>query len=137
MEVIFTLDKIADAARQFLSATAPNKVFALHGEMGAGKTTFIQAISALLDVTDTVSSPTFSIINQYKTSQNDTIYHIDLYRLKDEEEAINTGVEDCLFSGSYCFVEWPLRAPGIFPDNTIHIFIEAVDSNTRKLKINL
>jgi len=137
MDIIFTLNEIEDAAKTFLANTDPYKVIALHGEMGAGKTTFVHAICNVLGVKDTVGSPTFSIINQYQTNSAEIIYHIDLYRLKDEEEAIQAGVEDCLYSGNYCFVEWPDRAPAIFPDNTLHISIVAMNNDTRKLIINL
>ena len=137
MEVNFTLDNIDKAALEFLSATENFTVFAFSGEMGAGKTTFIHALCDALKVTDTISSPTFSIINPYTTSTGKVIYHIDLYRLKDEEEALQAGVEDCLYSGNTCFVEWPDKAPGIFPDDTAYINIEATASNSRKLKINL
>ena len=137
MEVNFTLDNIDKAAMEFLSATENFTVFAFSGEMGAGKTTFIHALCDALKVTDTISSPTFSIINQYTTSTGKVIYHIDLYRLKDEEEALQAGVEDCLYSGNTCFVEWPDKAPSIFPDDTAYINIEATASNSRKLKINL
>ncbi len=137
MEVNFTLEQIQDAALKLLSVSANYKVFALHGEMGAGKTTFIHAFCEAMGVTDTITSPTFSIINQYKTVKGQTVYHMDLYRIKDENEAINAGVEDCLYSGNLCLVEWPEKAPGIFPDDTLHITITSVDDNTRKLKINL
>jgi tRNA threonylcarbamoyladenosine biosynthesis protein TsaE len=137
MEVIFTLNQIAATARQFLAQTAAHKVVALHGEMGAGKTTFTHALCNALGVQDAISSPTFSIINQYKTKDDQTVYHIDLYRIKDAEEAIQSGIEDTLFSGSYCFVEWPERAPSIFPDHTLHIHIGLVDNNTRKLTFNV
>jgi len=137
MDIIFTLNEIDSAAKTFLVNTAPYKVIALHGEMGAGKTTFVHAICNALGVKDTIGSPTFSIINQYQTNSAEIIYHIDLYRLKDEEEAIQAGVEDCLYSGNYCFVEWPDRTPEIFPDNTLHVSIAALDNDTRKLTINL
>ena len=137
MDIIFTLNQIDDAAKTFLANAAPYKIIALHGEMGAGKTTFVHAICIALGVKDNIGSPTFSIINQYQTNLAEIIYHIDLYRLKNEAEAIETGVEDCLYSGNYCFVEWPDRAPAIFPDNTLHASIVAVNNDTRKLTINL
>ena len=137
MDIIFTLDEIDDAAKTFLTNTACYKVIALHGEMGAGKTTFVHALCNALGVKDNIGSPTFSIINQYQTNSAEIIFHIDLYRLKDEKEAIQTGVEDCLYSGNYCLVEWPDRAPAIFPDNTLHVSIIAVNNDTRKLTINL
>ena len=137
MELTFKLKDIEQAALQFSNLVKGYKVFALHGEMGAGKTTFVQAVCAIDTVVDTVSSPTYSIINQYTTKAGELIYHIDLYRLKDEEEALQAGVEDCLYSGNRCFVEWPEKAPGIFPENTLHLTLITIDSNTRKLKINL
>ena len=137
MELIFSLDDIAVAAKKFLAVTANYKVFALHGEMGAGKTTFIHALCEALGVKDTIGSPTFSIINEYTGAQGQTVYHMDLYRIKDEAEAINAGVEDCLYSGHTCYVEWPEKAPGIFPEKTLHISLTAIDTNTRKLQINL
>ena len=136
MELIFTLTEIKRAAKQLLNLMGGNKVLAIHGEMGAGKTTFVHAICEVLGVEDVVTSPTFSIINQYLYNNEETIYHIDLYRLKNEQEAIATGVEDCLYSGSYCFVEWPEKAPAIFSNNTIHAWLYTVDINTRKLVIN-
>ena len=137
MELIFSLDDIAVAAKKFLAVTANYKVFALYGEMGAGKTTFIHALCEAMGIKDAVSSPTFSLINQYKTRAGQTVYHIDLYRIKDENEAINAGIEDCLYSGNTCWVEWPGKAPGIFPAETLHSTISTLDSNTRKLQINL
>jgi len=137
MDIIFKLGEIDNVAGTFLINTTGYKVIALHGEMGAGKTTFVHAICNALGVKDTIGSPTFSIINQYQTGAAEVIYHIDLYRLKDEEEATQTGVEDCLYSGNYCFVEWPDRASGIFPDNTLHVSLIAVNNDTRKLIINL
>ena len=137
MEVNFTLNRIDETAALLLADHADQKMFAFHGEMGAGKTTFIHALCLAMGVTDVVTSPTFSIINQYKTTTGQTIYHMDLYRIKDENEAINAGIEDCLYSGNICLVEWPDKIPGIFPDETLHITITSVDDNTRKLKYNL
>ena len=137
MEVIFSLNEIESAAENLLGQTGNYKVFAFHGEMGAGKTTFIHALCQAMGVEDIVSSPTFSIINEYKTKQRQTVYHMDLYRIKDENEAINAGVEDCLYSGNICLVEWPDKAAGILPDNTLHLYITSIADNTRKLKINL
>jgi tRNA threonylcarbamoyladenosine biosynthesis protein TsaE len=137
MELIYTLEEISKAAQNLLAAVGIHKVFAFNGEMGAGKTTFIYALCKELEVMDSVSSPTFSIINQYKTKSGETIYHMDLYRLKNEEEAVNAGVEDCLFSKNICLVEWPDKAPTIFPHDTVRIDITILDSNRRKMQINL
>ena len=137
MVVDFTLANIDNAAKSFLSVIGNKKVIAFHGEMGAGKTTFIHAVCKALLVADITGSPTFSIINEYRTSDNKIIFHIDLYRLKDEEEAMNAGVEDALYSGNTCFVEWPEKAPGIFPGDSVHCYLASNDQNERKLKINL
>ena len=137
MELIFNLEQIKDAAKKLLVAVPGQKVFALHGEMGAGKTTFIHALCEVMGVSDVVTSPTFSIINQYRMVSGETVYHMDLYRIKDGNEAVNAGMEDCLYSGNTCLVEWPERAPGIFPAETLHLTISSVDANTRKLQINL
>jgi tRNA threonylcarbamoyladenosine biosynthesis protein TsaE len=137
MDLNFTLEEIRDTAKQFLNLTAGNKVFAIHGEMGAGKTTFIHSVCEEMGVKEPVTSPTFSLINQYQTPDGKLIYHLDLYRIKDENEAVNAGIEDCLYSGNICFVEWPEKAPGIFPPETLHLSIEAVGIDARKLQINL
>ena len=138
MEWIFSLDNINKVAKEFLKLTEGKTLFAFHGSMGAGKTTFIHALCDAKEVKDVVSSPTFSIINEYNYLCEGTkkaLFHIDLYRLKDEEEAIRTGVEDVLYSGYICLVEWPEKAPNIFPEHTVHVIIELVDEKTRNLKI--
>ena len=137
MEVNFSLNEIDATASKLLTQSGKQKVLAFHGEMGAGKTTFINALCRAMEVEDIVSSPTFSIINQYKTNKDKTVYHMDLYRIKDENEAINAGVEDCLYSGNICLVEWPDKAAGILPDDTLHLYITSIADNTRKLKYNL
>ena len=143
MEWIFLLEQINQVAKQFWEAAGNASVFAFHGPMGAGKTTFIHALCDVKGVKDVVGSPTFSIINEYEyTPEADgkkgpvtALFHIDLYRVKDEEEATRAGVEDCLYSGQICLVEWPDRAPGIFPPHTVHVYLELVDDKTRRLKI--
>jgi len=104
--------------------------------MGSGKTTFIHALCDVKGVKDVVGSPTFSIINEYVFEENGVIqkiYHIDLYRLKDEEEALRAGVEDCLYSDHICFVEWPEKAEDILPEETVHVAIRIVDEQTRQI----
>jgi tRNA threonylcarbamoyladenosine biosynthesis protein TsaE len=132
MEICFSLQEILPAAEKFWQQWPSQKVFAFHGSMGAGKTTFIHALCSIKGVTDTVGSPTFSIINEYGYPGGD-IFHIDLYRLRDEEEALRAGVEDVLYSGQLCLVEWPEKAPGIFPPDTVALRIEATGPETRKI----
>lgn len=137
MDSKFSLEDIDDAAAGFIEFIKGHKVVAFHGEMGAGKTTFINAVCRQLQVTDTVSSPTFAIINQYKTMAGATLYHLDLYRIKNEEEAIMAGVEDCLYSGQRCFVEWPEKIPSLLPPGTVHCYLMASGKSERKLQIKL
>lgn len=138
MEWTFSLDNINKVAKEFWQATEGKMIFAFHGQMGAGKTTFIHALCDAKEVKDVVGSPTFSIINEYGYDCEGTkkvMFHIDLYRLKDKEEAIRTGVEDALYSGYICLVEWPEKAPGIFPEDKVDVFIEMSDESIRRLKI--
>lgn len=135
MEITFQMNELGAAADQLLQTTRAGNVFALHGEMGAGKTTFVIALCKLLQVEDIISSPTFPIINEYQTINGEVIFHIDLYRLNGAREALQAGVEDCLISGNICFVEWPERAPDLFPDGTIHVYFSVIDSQTRRISI--
>lgn len=130
-----SLQKLDEFADQFWKLTDNARVFAFHGPMGAGKTTIISALCHYRGTKDVTGSPTFSIINEYGLENNELIYHIDLYRLKDEEEVINAGVEDCIYSGYYCMVEWPEKAPHLFDEQTIHLFIEPVSETERKIRI--
>ena len=132
MELIFQLQDIEKAAITFWHTFPLQRIFAFHGNMGSGKTTFIHALCVARGITDTVGSPTFSIINEYRYAGG-KVYHMDLYRLKDEEEAVRAGVEDVLYSGEFCLVEWPDRAPGIFPPDTVHIWLEILAPDTRKM----
>ena len=133
MDVLFSLAQINTAATTFLSLVKEDAVIALHGEMGAGKTTFIHALCDVLGVKNGVSSPTFSIINEYTTAEGKTIYHLDLYRLKSLQEAMDAGVEDCFYSGNMCLVEWPEIAPALFPNNTVHCYIAVTGNEERQL----
>jgi len=134
MELVYSLEEIGEGAEKFAFLMKDHKVFAFYGNLGAGKTTFIQAVCKKLGVEENVSSPSFSIINEYKTGNN-SIYHIDLYRIKDEEEAIRAGVEECLYSKSICFVEWPERALSLFPTGTQSVHFEVLSEAKRKIVI--
>src|SRR5437868_15383558 len=121
MELKFSLDDIKEIATRFWKMTGDAKVFAFHGEMGVGKTTFIHALCDVKGVKGAVTSPTFSIINEYSYTKNGIdrkIFHLHLYRLKNEKEAIIVGIEDCLYSVNIYLVKWPDRASSIFPAST-------------------
>lgn len=135
MDAIFTIDQIGHVAAAFFKKLQKHKLWAFHAPMGAGKTTFINALCTHLGAEDALSSPTFAIVNEYACSQVGTVYHMDWYRLKSEAEAIDAGVEDLLASGSYCFLEWPENAPGLLGTDTLHLYLEVLDPQTRRLYI--
>ena len=101
--------------------------------MGAGKTTLIHALCDLLQVSDAVGSPTFAIINEYKSTVAGVIFHMDWYRIKDETEAVQAGCEDCIESGNFCFIEWPERAAQLLPANTFNVFLFIINEHERRL----
>lgn len=133
MDAIFTLEQIRQVAAALWKEGESKKVWAFHAAMGTGKTTFIHALCEELGVTSAISSPTFAIINEYISPVTGSIFHMDWYRLKDEEEAVNAGVEDSLLSQQLCLVEWPEKAAGLLPDDTFHVHIEVLDEDTRRL----
>lgn len=137
IKIIFDLDDIKIAAKKFLQIGKDNKVFAFKGDLGAGKTTFINALCKELGVQETVTSPTYSIIQEYTASNKKIIYHIDLYRIKNKEEAIEAGIEDCIYSNEICMVEWPEKAPLIFPGETVFTTFETLSECARKLVVQL
>lgn len=136
MTLPYHLSNIDQAAQWLLSQAGGHKVICFHGKMGAGKTTLIQAMCRQLGISGSVSSPTFPIINEYAlTDGSGSVYHMDLYRLEDAEEAERAGVVDALFSGSLCVVEWPEKVPSVLPSDAVHIGIEVVDEQHRRLRL--
>jgi tRNA threonylcarbamoyladenosine biosynthesis protein TsaE len=131
----FSLENIAAAARWFWLVTGNHSVFAFHGQMGAGKTTFIKALCTDKGITDVVTSPSFSLVNEYRLPDGGSIFHIDLYRIRDEEEARLAGIEDVLYSGSLGLVEWPEKAPGIFPPGTLDVYLDIMPDGSRRIKL--
>jgi tRNA threonylcarbamoyladenosine biosynthesis protein TsaE len=121
--------ELAHAAQQLLAHFPEKKIFAFHGDLGAGKTTFIKVICEQLGVKDAMSSPSFSLVNEYRDEKNNSVYHFDLYRLKSPQEAFDIGMEEYLYSGNYCFVEWPERAEEILPETTLHITIQEINGH--------
>lgn len=134
---INSLDSINDAAHEFIAQMGDETVYAFYGEMGAGKTTFINALCKELGVEDdTTNSPSFSIINEYRSDTTaELIYHFDLYRLESIEEAFDIGVEDYFDSGALCFLEWPERIADILPNDTVKVSIAVNDDDSRTITI--
>ncbi len=135
MQKDYSLSEIHKVAQGIISKAGHTKCIAFFAPMGAGKTTLIHAICDELKVVDNVSSPTYSIINEYKTVNNDTVTHMDWYRLKDEADALHAGVEDYLRADSYCLIEWPERAEGLLPLHCIKVSIEVIDEAKRSISI--
>lgn len=134
MDFTYQLENIKQAANKVLESSSGKKVWAIHGEMGAGKTTFIHALCENLGVSSAIGSPTYSIINEYESNAGQ-IYHMDWYRLKDEEEALQAGVEDYIQSGNLCLIEWPEKASSLLPDDCFHINITILSPQIRKISI--
>ena len=132
--LINTLDELDATAASILSFSPHNRVFLFYGDMGAGKTTLIKSLCRSLGVTDNISSPTFAIVNEYRAASN-TIYHFDFYRLKKETEAMDMGFEEYLYSGNYCFIEWPEKVPELLPENYISINIQVVADGARYITV--
>lgn len=130
---INSLADIQPAAQTFLSHFEEPTVIAFFGDMGAGKTTFIKAICKALGVVDVVNSPTFAIINEYEVKDAKNVFHFDLYRIEKPEEVLDIGFEDYMYSGNWCFIEWPAIAAAYFPENIVRVKIEEVENGARIL----
>jgi tRNA threonylcarbamoyladenosine biosynthesis protein TsaE len=126
-------DDLPVAARRILSAFPEERVFAFYGEMGAGKTTLIKALCRELGSRDVVSSPTFALVNEYDDAQGNPIYHFDFYRIKKIEEVFDMGFEEYVYSGNYCFLEWPERMSELLPESYVYVSIKPLDEMTRKI----
>ncbi len=134
MEIIFTLDEI-DAVAQKIISENPKKVILFNGLMGVGKTTLIKSLAKNLCVNDATSSPTFSLVNEYQISNNQYIYHFDVYRLKNETEALDMGIDEYLYSGNWCFIEWAENIPNLIPEEHSNIKIVMLPDGRRHLTL--
>ena len=134
MEIVFTLDELELVAQKVI-AQQPSKVILFHGEMGVGKTTLIKQLCKTLGVSSATSSPTFSLVNEYETIDNQVVYHFDFYRLKNEMEALDMGADDYFYSGNWCFIEWAEKIPNLIPDEHAVITIELVENGKRHLTL--
>lgn len=132
---IKSLDGIADAARQFVDTMGENKVFAMFGPMGVGKTTFVKAVCEILGVEDTITSPTFAIVNEYRTNTGDQIFHFDFYRIRKVEEVYDMGYEDYVYSGAVCFLEWPELIEELLPEDAVRVTLSEEEDGTRTITL--
>lgn len=129
---IKNLEKISEAAHDFVANIGENTVFAFYGKMGAGKTTFVKAVCEELGVDEVITSPTFSIVNEYRSATTDElIYHFDFYRIKKIEEVYDMGFEDYFYSGALCFIEWPELVEEVLPDDAVKVSIEEQADGSR------
>ena len=135
MEVVFSIDELENVAQKII-AQKPNKVILFNGEMGVGKTTLIKKLCSLLGVEGATSSPTFSLVNEYQTITNQIVYHFDCYRLKSETEALDMGIDEYLYSGNWCFIEWSEKIETLFPEvySVVNIKLQADGKRLLELK---
>ncbi len=130
-----TLSSLPSAAQQFAAAMGDRTIFAFYGQMGSGKTTFIRALCEALGVTESVNSPTFAIVNEYLSGTGNPIYHFDFYRIKSLQEALDIGLEDYLYSGHLCLIEWPEYIEKLLPEETVKVAIEEQEDGSRIVKM--
>jgi tRNA threonylcarbamoyladenosine biosynthesis protein TsaE len=131
----YDLNQIPVIAKEIISS-AKYKIILFHGEMGSGKTTLIKEILKQLGVEDIVNSPTFSIVNEYHSRKGEIIYHFDFYRIENEEEALDIGIEEYFYSNNWCFVEWPDKVENLLPLESVAIHLTINQGNTRTIQIN-
>ena len=132
---INSLDEMGKAAQEFVAAMGDRTVFAFYGKMGAGKTTFIKAVCEELGVEDVINSPTFAIVNEYVDGKGEPVYHFDFYRIKKEQEVLDIGYEDYVYSGHVCFMDWPELIENLLPDDAVKVTIEEETDGSRKVSI--
>jgi tRNA threonylcarbamoyladenosine biosynthesis protein TsaE len=135
MNIIFSIDQLEEVAQKII-AENPKKVILFHGEMGVGKTTLIKQLCKTLGVTGATSSPTFSLVNEYEADDNQLVYHFDFYRLNHETEALDMGVDDYLYSGNWCFIEWAEKIPNLIPETHSVITISLLPDGKRALTLS-
>ena len=135
--MIYSLDQIDRVARKIIDDLEEHKVICVNGDMGVGKTTLIKKIGEFLGVSDAIHSPTFAIVNEYHCNDNTPMYHFDFYRIENEFEALDIGVEDYMSNNNWCFLEWAEKIPNLIPSNINYINFKLSDGNNRTIEIDL
>jgi tRNA threonylcarbamoyladenosine biosynthesis protein TsaE len=130
-------DQLPDAAKEFVRSTERHNIFAFYGSMGAGKTTLIKAICTRLGSIDTITSPSFTLINEYRTRTGDVLYHFDFFRIKTQVEVFDFGFEEYLVSGRKCFIEWPEKIESLLPKETVKVYITVEPDLSRIVEVRL
>lgn len=135
MEIrVKSIDGIVEAAKAFVDAMGEKRVFAFYGKMGVGKTTFIKAVCEEMGVEDVINSPTFAIVNEYVDGRGEPVYHFDFYRIKKEQEVLDIGYEDYVYSGNVCFMEWPELIEGLLPADVVKVTIQEEEDGGRTIR---
>jgi tRNA threonylcarbamoyladenosine biosynthesis protein TsaE len=129
-------EELEKAARRIIDFAGEKKIWLFYGDMGSGKTTLIKAISKVYGIEDMVQSPTFSIVNEYRNTDDIIFYHFDFYRIKNETEALDVGVDEYFESQAYCFIEWPEKIPNLIPDDYLSIKIGINTETSRVINLN-
>ena len=134
--IVKNINDLDEVSSKILKFNNQYKKFAFFGDMGVGKTTLIKFLLKKLGVNDNVTSPTFSIVNEYLSEKLGSIFHFDFYRIKNEKEAYDIGIDEYLSSDNYCFIEWPNKINSFIDDNFVNVYIDIVDDNKRNIMIN-
>lgn len=134
MNTNYSLVELSEIAKQII-ASAKNKTLLFYGEMGVGKTTLIKAICKELKVKDTISSPTFSLVNEYQTKNNESIFHFDFYRIEEEEEALDMGIDDYFYNNNWCLIEWPENVENLLPLEAVEIHLSVLEDGQRNIQL--
>jgi tRNA threonylcarbamoyladenosine biosynthesis protein TsaE len=132
---VFDIRQLDEAAKKLIKFAGENRIWLFEGDLGAGKTTLIKAICRNFNVEDIVNSPSFLLVNEYKGKNGAIFYHLDFYRIKDEEEAMDIGAEEYIFSGNYCFIEWPSKIASLLPQQYVSVSIQVGPDGSRSLNL--
>jgi tRNA threonylcarbamoyladenosine biosynthesis protein TsaE len=135
LEIISSFNNLKEAAKEVIAFSEDVSIWLFEGPMGAGKTTLIKAIGEVFNIKDNITSPTFSLVNEYQNAQGKIFYHFDFYRIKTEEEAADIGIEEYFYSGEFCFIEWPSKIPSLLPDKFVLIQIDIISETERRISL--